>query len=735
MSGNARELRASGTLQGSGAGYGDVGALNMTSQYDVALPDFEAKRLSVRSRSDATFVEIGGTQIAQLNADATYAVQRLDFDATARDDRRVVSAKGEVLLHPDHREVHLERATIQTEGIVWQLAPGARPAMQYGDDRVAVKDLRLVSAGQQIEADGEVGKRDSRMDVRAIDVDLAQIDTLLLNEQRLAGRVNANATLTGSWDALVADGQVRVDQGAFRHVKYDSLMGTIKTRDRRATFDLRLQQTPTAWVTATGSVPLARAKNDQSADAPAPSHDVPLPGQELDVKIESSPVDLGLIEGFVSNVTNVTGTLQANLRIGGSVRDPHVNGLVEIRGGAFLVAASQAAHQGLDARIDFEDDLVKMSAFRVSDLNKHSLTMTGQLAMHERELGALQLVIAGEDFQVWDDKTGDVRLDTNLRVVGEARRPRIEGDVTLTHAALDVGAILARRDRPYSTEPIAFNPPTPTEAVKSVFDELAVDVRVNVPNDLIVKGNDLRVSPDSANAAGDINVTLGGSIRATKAPGDIVRLTGSMETVRGTYVFQGRRFDLVRGGSIRFDGLDEIDPALNLVAKRIISSVDATVQIGGRVSAPELTLSSRPPLDQADILSLIIFNQPANQLGEGQRVTLAQRAGALASGFVASSLAESIGDALNLDIFEIQTVSDDGGGPAVTLGDQFGQNLFLKVRRAFGAQSATELILEYQISELLRLQSTVADASHATTRTLMCRYERGGVDLIFVFSY
>ena len=45
-------------------------------------------------------------------------------------------------------------------------------------------------------------------------------------------------------------------------------------------------------------------------------------------------------------------------------------------------------------------------------------------------------------------------------------------------------------------------------------------------------------------------------------------------------------------------------------------------------------LSSTPPLEQADILALIVFNQPINQLGEGEQMSLAQRAQALATGAV-----------------------------------------------------------------------------------------------------
>ena len=51
----------------------------------------------------------------------------------------------------------------------------------------------------------------------------------------------------------------------------------------------------------------------------------------------------------------------------------------------------------------------------------------------------------------------------------------------------------------------------------------------------------------------------------TGRPGGTV---GTVDTVRGTYEFQGRRFDLVRGGTIRFTGTPTINPLLDVSATR-----------------------------------------------------------------------------------------------------------------------------------------------------------------------
>src|SRR6185295_7298360 len=114
-------------------------------------------------------------------------------------------------------------------------------------------------------------------------------------------------------------------------------------------------------------------------------------------------------------------------------------------------------------------------------------------------------------------------------------------------------------------------------------------------------------------------------------------------------------------------------------------------------------MSSVPPLEQADILSLIVFNQPLNSVGEGQQISLMQRAQSMAAGAVASQFAKSIGNALNLDEFEINLAPENGGGPEVTIGQQVGENLYVKVQQGVGEVNQTNLILEYELTKWLRL--------------------------------
>jgi len=158
------------------------------------------------------------------------------------------------------------------------------------------------------------------------------------------------------------------------------------------------------------------------------------------------------------------------------------------------------------------------------------------------------------------------------------------------------------------------------------------------------------------------------------------------------------------------------------------------VNIRGTARQPAVTLTSSPPMDEADVLSLIVFNQPVNQLGTGQQISLAQRAQGMAAGVVAGQLAQSLGHALNLDTFEIEVAPETGDAAQLTIGQQVGQNLYVKVQQGIGELGTTNFILEYELTNWLRLQTNVVEGS-SNNPSLFRRAQSTGGDLFFFFSY
>jgi hypothetical protein len=748
VTGNGRELTAQGTLKGSSIGYGDnAEALSLNSEFTASMPNLTPADATVQARSTVTFLEIGGQKVNELTADTTYAMKALQFNGTAKEGVRELQAAGRAVFHPDHQEVHLSNISLRAEQVQWQTAPGSEATVNYAKGRIAVEKLQLVSGDQSILAEGVIGSPTESLQFKATNVDVALLDQLLLGDQRLTGRLTATGAVTGTLGGERSAGQggagqgggLRVEgtfglaQGSFRMFRFESLGGTVNYAGQGLTMDVRLQQTPTAWLTAKGAAPLSLFRptppEAKGVHAEAP------PGEAIDLQIASSQVDLGVIQGFTSYVTNVAGVLQANVRVTGSGDDPHFNGNIDIRGGAFAVPDLGTTYTGLDTRIDLTPAGVSITEFKILDKRGAAMTVGGTLATHAGDIGAVNIMVTSDTFEVINNELANLKLNARLQVTGELRKPKVVGAIEIDSGTIFVQRVLEQLGGgPYALDAAEFGTAKPATGPPTVFQALEMDLGLVVPSNLVIRGDDLQPG-NLAVSVGDINLTVGGSVQLRKAPGADIRVLGEVNTVRGTYSFQGRRFDVLRDGRLRFDGGETIDPIIDIRARRVISGVETFVRVQGTMYQPELTFSSNPPLDQADILSLIVFNQPINELGEGEQVNLAERAGAIASGYLTASLARSIGSVLTLDEFEIQAGGESGVAGSLTVGEQVGEKLFVRIRQAFGDAQATELILEYQLADYLRLQATAAETSSGTQRVRFRRVERGGIDLIFFFSY
>ena len=741
VTGNRAELLATGTLVGNSVKYQENGALTASADFTARVPGLDMNRAHVESDTHATFVTLAGQNINRLDAKTTYADKRVMFDATARQPERSLGVAGALELHPEHEEVHLERLALETRGLQWQLAPGSSAAVQYGAEAVTVTDLTLVSGQQQITASGTIGRSGDALQVTLTNVDLANVDAMLLRPSQLTGRINAAGSVSGTMKAPAVDAEFQVTDGGFREFRYDAFTGTVNYSGQGLTLDSRLQQNAAQWITAKGYVPTSvfrsTADDEQASDTLAHVA-APAPADRIDLVLDSSPIGLGIVQGFTTALTEVTGTLEAHVRVTGSAQDPHPEGVITIQNGAATVAAAGVHYTDIAGRIDLQPDRVHIDQIKAVDNHDSPLIVSGDVALHEREIGAVSLKLEADDFKVIDNEMGHVRVASRLAVTGELRSPRLEGSLDVTTGQLNLDELIALAGpSAYATKATEFETTVVTDPGQvpppGLFEALQMDVTVKIPNDLIVKASDLRAG-GAPIGMGALNVTLGGDLRASKAARGPVLLVGSVNTVRGTYDFQGRRFEILRDGAVRFDGTNELNPILDLRTRRLIQGVEARVNILGTLRDPEIGLSSTPPLEQADILSLIVFNQPINQLAEGQQISLAARAQALAAGALTNQIAQSIGGALHLDTFEVNLAPETGGGPQFTLGQQLSQTLYVKVEQGFGERAGTNVVLEYELLNWLRLQSNVLQNSSAQ-QSLFWRAQSTGADLIFFFSH
>ncbi len=392
ITGNAASLETTGTLSGNGLAYGENKVLDLDSTYAVAVADLDFVNARVQATSDATFLVVGGVELNQLKAKTTYAEKRMEFETTVQQQTRELGATGSVIFHPDHQELHLPALALRTDGIEWRNVPGSEAAIQYRQNEVSIKDLRLANGDQTLDVDGllilnsadaartpGVTGATASLEVHARNIDLAQAEKLALQNRGLSGRLTADATITGNLSAPNVDGKIQIADGGFQAYKYQSLIADIDYAGNRITLDATLQQAPGIAVTARGTVPMTAFRAAKGV------HVAGTPDDTIDLRLQTPSLNLGVIQGFTTVVTQVGGTIEADVRVTGSGSDPHLVGFLEIRDGAFAVPRFGTSYSGLDTRIDLEPDVVRVRRFEILDENGEQLAVAGQLAVHERQ--------------------------------------------------------------------------------------------------------------------------------------------------------------------------------------------------------------------------------------------------------------------------------------------------------------------------------------------------------------
>ncbi len=202
---------------------------------------------------------------------------------------------------------------------------------------------------------------------------------------------------------------------------------------------------------------------------------------------------------------------------------------------------------------------------------------------------------------------------------------------------------------------------------------------------------------------------LTGSVRIADRPDRPPRARGELRIVDASASAYGTELT-IESGRLNYLDMPVDDPALDVVASRQIGSVSAGVRVGGRASAPEFELFSRPPMNDTDILSYLVLGRPANHVSGEEGAALLGVATRLAfrnGSVLTSSLQRRFGlDELNLEsganATDARVVAGKYLAPRLYL--NLGVSLFEPVRT---------VTLSYELTRRLTVEATAGTSTGA----------------------
>jgi autotransporter translocation and assembly factor TamB len=240
--------------------------------------------------------------------------------------------------------------------------------------------------------------------------------------------------------------------------------------------------------------------------------------------------------------------------------------------------------------------------------------------------------------------------------------------------------------------------PQPEEIVASVA--LGLDISVSLPRRVFVRGRGLE-----SEWSGALTVT-----GTSAAP----RVSGEVALVRGTFSFAGKRFTLQRG-TVAFSGGRKIDPLINATAEYRSSEITAFITLTGLASAPEIAITSQPPLPESEVLAQVLFGKSSAKLGPVEAVQLAAALEALARGEnTGENALDFVRTLLGLDTLAVQP-SRSGEGSSVAVGSYIGDRVYIGAEQGLsdGSQAGT---LEIEIAPGISIESEIGQATGSATQ-------------------
>jgi translocation and assembly module TamB len=206
-----------------------------------------------------------------------------------------------------------------------------------------------------------------------------------------------------------------------------------------------------------------------------------------------------------------------------------------------------------------------------------------------------------------------------------------------------------------------------------------------------------------------LDTRLTGQLELLASQGNPPTLTGTVNTVRGSYQAYGQRLDIEQG-VVRFVGPID-NPVLDILAIRPKLTQRVGVQVIGTVLFPVVRLYAEPDLPEAEKLAWLVMGRSAN--GSGGEAALLQQAAMALLGGSGQGPSYSLTRALGLDELSFSGASgnaDTTSGATITLGKRLSNDFYVAYESGLAGTLGVVSIF-YDLSRSLTLRAKSGDQS------------------------
>ncbi|MGB2697119.1 MAG: translocation/assembly module TamB domain-containing protein, partial [Candidatus Zixiibacteriota bacterium] len=600
-------------------------------------------------------------------------------------------------------------------------ADSVKGRLTFANDQFEFQPLELFNKAHYSRASGAVGleKREDggysisehsplKGEASAQDFDLALLDPFLPQELEVAG----HGSFDLSWNGTVANphpvGTLKLDNVTVRPapdaqpiqqiqvnvsmedsiLNIENVNGVIRETPfhlegrvvayQWQQFDLEMKASISDFGVMTGSGMVSR--------------------DSLAISLGIKQMDISLLQPFLTDVEKLSGTLNTEIRVIGLLESPQLQGQLEVRGLVMQPLFLDTLMTGGVVKVGFSQNQVYLDSLFIR-IGGGTVFASGILTHVLGELSDANLQAVIKDMKINRHKEANVLVQSaQFNYRKQNNYYLLEGDIVMGESRF------LANFKPQSILSFVQAVERPKKELPSFLQQTRMDIRLRESEKIWIDNNLARLR---------LHTELG-VIGSLAQP----NLTGRVAVEEGYVLYLDRKFRISQG-VVDFVDPDRLNPIIDLRAEAVVKTYRATevtayavtLAVQGPLDEVIVELTSDPPLDKSDILSLLTIGATREEIvgknSEGRSGVLLERAQSVSSQKIAGYTSGKLGTLLGLEQLSIEGNLfrfDNSWGPQLLASKRISRRMEITYITTVGHFNEQSIRLDYELSKHFSLE-------------------------------
>ncbi|MDO9577885.1 MAG: translocation/assembly module TamB domain-containing protein [Candidatus Cloacimonadales bacterium] len=601
--------------------------------------------------------------------------------------------------------------------------------IEFYDEHYDIRNLNLKNGEQAVIADGYIDLQgDNEFSISFQNGDINSLLSIAVQDIKLSGNLNFSATLSGTRETPKLISQLEIRNGEYEGYSFSGLVGNFILQDRQINVDFHMNRSEQEYFTLNGFIPI---DIDLAANTFQLNRE-----RQLSLQLRASPIDLELLKLLNKNIKQSQGEilLQANLE--NTLENPLLDASIKLENGKVKIPDYGIDYKKIKLDIETSRNEITLNNFSVqtgAKKNKGKLKINGTAFydFQENRIDTLLVSILAKKWTALNNKDLALNIDSDLKISGNGQNPIINGSIKINRSryymASNKNQSIVNKPMLVKAQMIQVENSSDMQKQKTqiplILKNMRGDIMLSFPRNTWIRSRDMYIE-------------LGGEIRVVKKDQDFT-LFGTVQIIRGTYKFYGKKFDII-DGSVVLNGEEDYNPQINLEARyRMRSSSGINNLLGlifrGTLKNPTIHFTyNGTEISEADGFAYLIFGKSLNELSYSEKKQIDQTASnniatKLITEQVISQVTNSIRNELDLDVIEFKE-SNNWQQASLMVGKYLTNDLFISYQKEFSFGRSRGVIpeqvsLEYEIRKYLSIQA-VSGGGKTTGFNLVWKFQK-----------